>query len=84
MVSIWGFFNMRDLVKLCTKLEMSVCGAVVRLEWSRLAIFKEVTTTVWQLMARFFVIFFYFFGRKQNQIYQNTLKNSKTKQTKQK
>lgn len=65
MVSIWGFFNMRDLVKLCTKLEMSVCGAVVRLEWSRLAIFKEVTTTVWQLMARFFVIFFSFLAENK-------------------
>lgn len=52
---------MRDLVKLCTKLEMSVCGPLVRLEWSRLVIFKEVTTTVWQLMARFFVVFFFSF-----------------------
>lgn len=33
------------------RLEMSTCGGLVGSEWSRLAIFKEVTTTVWRLMA---------------------------------
>lgn len=53
---------------------MSICGALVSSEWFRLAIFKEVTTTVWRLMAH--VIFFW---QKQNQIYQNTLKKSQNK-----
>lgn len=38
-----------------TQSEMSTCGALVSSEWSRLAIFKEVTTTVWRSMAHVFV-----------------------------
>lgn len=68
MVSIWVFFNIGDLVKRCTKLEMSICGPLVSLEWSRLAIFKEVTTTVWQLMAHFFVFFFFLAENKTKYI----------------
>lgn len=49
----------------CAEQEMSICGTLVSLEWSRLAVFKEVTTTVWQLMARFF---FSSFGRKKTNI----------------
>lgn len=84
MVSIWGFFNVRDLVKLCTTVEMSVCGPLVRLEWSRLVIFKEVTTTVWQLMARFFVVFFLFLAENKTKYIKIHLKIPKqNKQKKQ-
>lgn len=64
----------------CAEQEMSICGTLVSLEWSRLAVFKEVTTTVWQLMARFFV-FFSSFGRKK-QIYQNTFEIQKKRKEK--
>lgn len=52
----------------CAEQEMSICGTLVSLEWSRLAVFKEVTTTVWQLMARFFVFFFLFWQKKNKYI----------------
>lgn len=64
----------------CTEQEMSICGTLVSLEWSRLAVFKEVTTTVWQLMARFFV-FFSSFGRKKTNI-SKYIWNSKKKKRK--
>lgn len=60
---------------------MSICGTLVSLEWSRLAVFKEVTTTVWQLMARFFV-FFFLFWQKKKQIYQNTFEIQKKRKEK--
>lgn len=59
---------------------MSICGTLVSLEWSRLAVFKEVTTTVWQLMARFFFVFSLLAEKKQ--IYQNTFKIKKKKEKK--
>lgn len=64
----------------CAEQEMSICGTLVSLEWSRLAVFKEVTTTVWQLMARFFV-FFSSFGRKKTNI-SKYIWNSKKKEQK--
>lgn len=64
----------------CAEQEMSICGTLVSLEWSRLAVFKEVTTTVWQLMARFFV-FFSSFGRKKTNI-SKYIWNSKKKKRK--
>lgn len=60
---------------------MSICGTLVSLEWSRLAVFKEVTTTVWQLMARFFVFFFPLLAEKK-QIYQNTFEIQKKRKEK--
>lgn len=75
--SFWDFQCMQTqqaLISCYTELEMSICGTLVSSEWSRLAIFKEVTTTVRQLMAHVF-----FLGQKQNQTYQNTMKKYKKK-----
>lgn len=65
----------------CAEQEMSICGTLVSLEWSRLAVFKEVTTTVWQLMARFFV-FFFLFWQKKNKYIKIHLKFKKKKRKK--
>lgn len=65
----------------CAEQEMSICGTLVSLEWSRLAVFKEVTTTVWQLMARFFV-FFSSFGRKKTNISKYIWNSKKRKEKK--
>lgn len=75
--SFWDFQCMQTqqaLISCYTELEMSICGTLVSSEWSRLAIFKEVTTTVRRLMAHVF-----FLGQKQNQTYQNTMKKYKKK-----
>lgn len=86
MVSIRGFSALErcGLAEVCgyAEEEMSICGTLVSLEWSRLAVFKEVTTTVWQLMARFCFFFVFFLLAEKNQIYQNTFKIQKKKKRK--
>lgn len=66
----------------CAEQEMSICGTLVSLEWSRLAVFKEVTTTVWQLMARFFCFFFPLLAEKKTNISKYIWNSKKEKKKK--
>lgn len=58
------------------ELEMSTYGTLVSVQWSRLSIFKEVTTIVRWLMARVFL------AETKSNILENTLKIPKNVKTK--